>query len=556
MKIRVQQLNPIIGDIDGNLAAIKKAIESAEIAKADLLLVPELVTCGYSPMDLLERPDFLKAIFEVNEQIVDYAKETAIIFGTVTPNKSEVGRKIFNSAVFAHEGKIKAEIHKTLLPTYDVYDELRYFEPNQSFECVAFKGRKLGITICEDIWGNFGESPAVVYDLNPAQKLADLGAEAIFNLSASPYTKNKPDTRKRMLQEQIKNIKRPVFYANQVGGNSELVSDGDSMVMDSNEKIVARAPLFREAFVDVEWNQPNNFNKAGTDSLETPPVTEQVFRALVLGLHDYLRKSELGKKVIIGLSGGIDSALAACIAVEALGAENVTAVAMPSEFSSEESVTDAQKLADNLQISFHQFSIESLYEKYLTTLKPLFKNTGFGVAEENIQARARGMLLMAISNKCGGLVLNTGNKSELAVGYCTLYGDMNGALGVISDLYKTEVLELAKWLNEHLYDKEIIPQSIIKKPPSAELRPEQKDADSLPDYEKLDAILKLYIEEDKSFHKIVQKGFEKHTVSKIIRWVNQSEYKRYQAAPGLKISEKAFGSGRRRPLVYGKSFQY
>ncbi|HEX6981653.1 MAG TPA: NAD+ synthase [Balneolaceae bacterium] len=549
MKVRVQQLNPIVGDIEGNAALIKEAISDAEAAKIDLLLLPELVVCGYSPMDLLERPVFLEAVYQANEDIAGHTKETAVLFGTVTPNQSGKGRKCFNSALLAYQGEVKAEIHKTLLPTYDIYDELRYFEPNKSFECVEFKGRKIGITICEDIWYNFADFNYVIYDVNPVRELVDLGAEAIFNLSASPYTRNRPHTRQQMLQGQVRDLKVPVFYSNQVGANADVVSDGDSMVIGSDEKVVVRAPLFKEAFVDVDWGEQNTVEKLSPGSIEIAPLIEQMFNCLVFGLKEYLRKTAVADKVVLGLSGGIDSALVVCIAVEALGAENVIGITMPSEFSSTGSVSDSEKLAENLGIKLHQISIKEIYEQFSESLKPLFKGTSFGVAEENLQPRIRGILLMAYSNKFGAMLLNTGNKSELATGYATLYGDMAGGLAVISDLYKTEVFEMARWLNFNYFKSEIIPKSVLTKPPSAELRPNQKDTDSLPEYETLDAILKAYIEEHCSKAAIINRGFEKGTVDKVTAMVDRMEYKRAQAAPGLKISGKAFGPGRRWPMV-------
>ncbi len=548
MKVRVQQLNPIIGDIEGNTAAIKNATANAEEADINLLLLPELVVCGYSPMDFFERPAFRNEIYKANKEIANHTGKTAIIFGTITPNDAGTGKSCFNSAVFVHQGEIKAEIHKTLLPTYNVYDELRYFEPGITFECIEFKGRKIGVTICEDIWCNFGNNPSVTYEKDPVQTLADAGGEAIFNLSASPFDKKKFEVRAQMLREQIENVNLPVFYANQVGGNTDLISDGDSMVIDRNQSIIARAPLFKEAFIDVEWTR-KSINNLGDTATEEPPEVERTFKALTFGLKEYLRKSGLDEKVIVGLSGGIDSALTACIAAEAIGAENVRCAAMPSGFSSDESVTDARALAENLGVKLEKIAVKDVYYEYLKTLKPLFKDTSFGVAEENLQARIRGMLLMALSNKFGGLVLNTGNKSELAVGYFTLYGDGTGALAVIGDLYKTEVYEMARWLNETNYQKEIIPQSILKKPPSAELKPDQLDSDSLPPYDVLDPILKLYIERRKSVDEIIAEGYDKRTVKEVVRLIHRNEFKRNQSPLVLKTSYVSFGTGLRWPVV-------
>jgi len=552
MKVRIQQLNPTIGGIKGNKALILNALHSAGNSNVDLLILPELVVAGYPPMDLLERKAFLNAIYTLNEEIVAATGDTAIIFGTVTPNLSKYGRKCFNAAIVAQSGKVLAEIHKTLLPTYDVFDDLRYFEANKTFNCAEFNGIKLGVTICEDIWYNENDIQYHTYELNPAEELAELGADAIINISASPFTKTKPDSRSMMLQKHARELSLPVFYANQVGANTELVFDGDSMVVDAETNIVARVPLFKEAFVDVEWDPQNNKLDSLSGNLKKiPGKTENIFNALVFGLRDYLEKTGITDHVLLGLSGGIDSALVACIAAEALGPEKVVGVTMPSEFSSKASVSDSEKLAENLGITLHELSVEKLYEQYLDVLKPLFKGTDFGVAEENIQSRIRGALLMAISNKFGHMLLNTGNKSELATGYCTLYGDMAGGLGVISDLYKVEVFEMARWLNEYHYEKEVIPRTVIEKPPSAELRPDQKDSDTLPDYDVLDAILECYIEKQESVEEISVRGYARETVEKVVKLVDSTEFKRFQAVPGLKISTKSFGSGRRWPIVQG-----
>lgn len=550
MKIRVQQLDPTIGDIDGNTSIIIEALEQAEQDGIELLLLPEMCVCGYPALDLLERKGFIEAVQKANQKIIAATKETAIIFGSIQRNEERNGRPCFNIAIMAQQGNVVKTIRKTLLPTYDVFDEGRYFEPNTTFESVAWNGAKLGITLCEDIWANSSEVQYHTYPVEPVQELAGRGADAIFNISASPFTIDKSEERLRMLQKNARQCSLPVFYANQVGANTELISDGDSMVLNSKGDIVARAPLFEPAYVDVKW-QP------ATDptALQAGPVVElptreaRTFRALTKGLQDYLSKTGLTSEVLIGLSGGIDSALVACIAAEALGPENVTGVLMPSEFSTEGSVTDAEQLARNLGIKYHQLAISDLYQQYIATLSPLFEGTNFGVAEENLQSRARGMLLMAISNKFGGMVLNTGNKSELATGYCTLYGDMNGGLGVIADLYKTEVFALVEWLNNLYFNGEIIPQAILNKPPSAELRPGQQDSDSLPDYEVLDDILRLYIEKQLSPDQLTKNGYEAELVARVVRLVDQNEYKRFQAAPGLKVHAKSFGTGRRWPIV-------
>lgn len=550
MIIRLEQLNPTIGDINDNIALMEQAMVKAERDNIDLLVLPELVTCGYSPMDLLERKAFLDAVYRANKKITDRSGDTAVLFGSVTPNTG-TGRKCFNSALLVQNGQQLSEVHKTLLPTYDVYDERRYFEQNETFECVEFQGVKIGITVCEDIWHNF-ELPYLTYDVNPAEELAQKGAEAIFNLSASPYSRNKPHSRKKMLKGNTERLGLPIFYVNQVGGNTELVSDGDSMAVNSSGKTVARAPLFEEGFLDIEWqSKGQTLKNIGPSPAEVPPKIEQMFAALKLGLEDYLRKTGVADKVVLGLSGGIDSALVAVVAVEALGAEHVVGITMPSKFSSEGSVSDSQKLADNLGIECREIVIEDIYDQFNTALDPFFEEADFGVAQENLQPRIRGTLLMAFSNKFGHMLLNTGNKSELATGYCTLYGDMAGGLGIIADLYKREVYEMAEWLNKEYYQKEIIPASILTKPPSAELRPHQKDSDSLPEYDILDPILELYIEKQLSVEEIAQLGYERETVDRITALVDYSEYKRYQAVPSLKVSSKAFGTGRRWPLVQG-----
>lgn len=549
MDIRIQQHNPTIGDLDGNRKLIEEAIAEAEQEDVDLLLLPELATCGYPPMDLLEYDSFLNRLYEVNEQIVDGVGETVVVLGTVMPNRSGVGRRCFNSALVMHQGAVKAEVHKTLLPTYDVFDELRYFESTNSFECVEINGHKMGITICEDIWYNYIDPQYLTYGINPARELVEQGAEIILNLSASPYTRNKPASREVMLRKQISQLKVPILYTNQVGGNTETVSDGDSLAINEQGEVIARAGMFQSNAIDIQWDTETPLRAIGEGTIEVPPLVEQLFQCVVLGLRDYLRKTGVADKVLIGLSGGIDSTLVACIAKEALGADRVLGITMPSEFSSEGSVSDSEALAQNLGIGFREIAIKDIYDAFGDALAPFFEGTSFGVAEENIQPRIRGTLLMAYSNKFGHMLLNTGNKSELATGYCTLYGDMAGGLSVIGDLYKTEVYKVAHWLNNDYYKSEIIPEAILSKPPSAELRPDQKDSDSLPDYEVLDAILRAYIEGQSSAEEIMDRGFENRTVNRILTLVDQMEYKRAQAAPVLKVSSKAFGSGRRWPMV-------
>ncbi len=552
MNIRLEQLNPTIGDLSGNQQLILNAIEKAEADGVDLLILPELIVSGYPPMDLIERKVFREMCYQVNREVIEATGETTVIFGSITDNHKGVGRVCFNSAIIAQLGKEITRVHKALLPTYDVFDDLRYFEPGNEFEPVIINNIPFGVTVCEDIWFNDNEIQYHTYSVNPAEILAKKGAKAIINISASPYSKNKPVSRVGMLQKHALELGLPLFYVNQVGANTELIFDGDSLALDQTGFIVTRDERFKSTFVDVEYDSQSQTLDAGkyADIQRTVPnQLKTMFEALVLGVRDYLRKSKLGNKVILGLSGGIDSALVCVIAAEAVGAENVLAVTMPSEFSSEGSVSDSVELADNLGVELLEIPIKPVFDSYQEQLKPLFKDTKFNVAEENLQSRTRGDLLMAISNKFGHMLLNTGNKSETAVGYCTLYGDMAGGLGVISDLYKTEVFAMCRWLNEEYYQKEIIPESIITKEPSAELRPDQKDSDSLPDYGTLDTILKYYLEDQLSREEMIATGINEETLDRVLRLVDRNEHKRYQAAPGLKVSAKAFGAGRRWPIV-------
>ncbi len=556
MKIRLAQLNPTIGDLSGNKKLILTALEQAEQSDVDLLLLPELIVCGYPPQDLLEREVFRELCYQVNSEIVEATRgrKLTMVFGSVSANQSGVGRRCFNSAIVAENGNEIARVHKALLPNYDVFDDLRYFEPEYSFEPVEIKGISFGITVCEDIWYNDNEIQYHTYGVNPAEELAKKGAKAIINISASPFTKRKPVSRISMLQKHARELNLPLLYVNQAGANTELIFDGDSLALADDGYLVARARRFASTHIDIEYDsdaQSLNAPDQEECEREAPEPIQSMFHALVLGVRDYLNKSQAAEKVILGLSGGIDSALVATIAAEALGSERVIAVTMPSRFSSEGSIRDSQKLADNLGIRLYHIPIAPVYDAYMQQLEPVFKNTEFNVAEENLQSRSRGDILMAIANKFGYMLLNTGNKSETAVGYCTLYGDMAGGLGVISDLYKTEVYEMCRWLNESYYGKEMIPREIIDKEPSAELRPGQKDSDSLPDYGTLDAILEYYLEDQLSREEIISKGFDEQTTDRVLRLVDINEHKRYQAAPGLKVSAKAFGAGRRWPVVQG-----
>ncbi len=551
MNIRIQQINVTVGDIRGNEALVVTALREAERDGMALLILPELVTCGYPPMDLLERKSFQKALFDVNERLVSAVGKTALLFGSIGKNPASQGRPVHNIAILAHEGKTVDVVRKTLLPTYDVFDEFRYFEPNREIHITEWAGRKWGITICEDIWNNQNEYNYHTYDIEPADELRKLGAEVLVNISASPFTRRKPEMREDMLRRHASRLGIPVFYANQVGANTELIFDGISSVISAEGEVLMRLATLEEDRGDVHWpgsGAPEPIN-AASPITPFPGSEERIFKALVLGLRDYVEKSRMPRRVVLGLSGGIDSALTAAIAREALGQQQVLGITMPSPFSSGASVTDSEKLAANLGIRIYNVPINNIYDAFLEALAPVLGDTSFDVTEENIQSRSRGALLMAVSNKLGHMLLNTGNKSELAVGYCTLYGDMAGGLSVLSDVYKTEVFRVSCWLNDSFYGKEVIPWSTIEKPPSAELRPDQKDTDSLPEYEVLDGILRIYIEDQLPADAIIAAGYPEDQVRDVIRMVDRNEYKRRQAAPGLRVSSKAFGTGRRLPIV-------
>lgn len=551
MIIRLAQFNPTVGDLQANAAAIKTAYRQACDESVGLIIFPELSLCGYPPMDLLERPAFRKKNQLLIHELVAATQDqsTGLLFGAPVPHEGK-GRPLHNAALLAAGGELLHTTHKTLLPTYDVFDEFRYFEPNTRFQPVSFKGVKLGITICEDIWNNENEVTYHEYEADPAARLVEAGAELLINISASPFTKQKPELRAQMLQNHARAHQVPIVYVNQTGANTELIFDGDSMGIAPDGSIPLRLPLFEQTHADVIVERADiKARHADAAVAQLPVMEERIFRALLLGLRDYLGKTGIASEVVLGLSGGIDSALVSVIAAEALGPENVYAVTMPSSFSSKGSVSDSDLLARNLGIHFNEIPIAPIYEAFTKQLQPLFEGTAFGVAEENLQSRSRGALLMAISNKFGRILLNTGNKSEMAVGYCTLYGDMAGGLSILSDVYKTEAYAMARWLNEQYYGREVLPQSIIDKAPSAELRPDQKDTDSLPDYSQLDAILYRYIELQQGTDEIAEELGEAELVRKIVRMVDINEYKRRQAAPGLRISVKAFGSGRRLPIV-------
>ena len=549
MKIALAQFNPTVGDFAGNTARILELASKAKDREADLAVFSELCICGYLPQDLLERPAFIDRNQKELKQLAAKLPLPAIV-GFVGRNKKGTGSGISNKAALISGGKVIFEQSKMLLPTYDVFDESRYFQPATEQKVFAFGNEKLGITICEDVWNDKNFWTVRRYERDPVTELAGQGTSVLINISASPYTIDKRSLRVDMLRSIALNHQLPIVYVNQVGGNDSLIFDGGSVALTLDGKVAAQAAAFAEDLVLFD-------TATGQGEIHTQPQEELAYalEALVLGTRDYVHKCRF-EKVVVGLSGGIDSAVVAAIAVEALGAENVLGVSMPGPFSSEGSKEDAAALAKNLGIELKTIPISSVFESYLGALKPVFGSRKPDVTEENIQARIRGNYLMALSNKFGSMVLSTGNKSELSVGYCTLYGDMAGGLAVISDVPKLMVFELAKYINlksaqaARSRHQEIIPQATIEKPPSAELRPNQKDEDSLPPYDVLDRILKAYIEDLRSPQEISDKyGFDLKLVREIALLVDRNEYKRKQAAPGLKITSRAFGFGRPFPIA-------
>ena len=544
MKIALAQVNPTVGDIDGNQSRIVEWIEKARAEGANLVVFPELAVFGYPPKDLLLRQDLIRRNVRAMEQIAERCVGITAMVGYVQPDPSGAGKGIFNSAAICRDGKIHASYAKRLLPTYDVFDETRYFSPGSGplvTEIDSGSGTiRLGLTICEDLWNDRQFIGRRVYGFDPIRQTAAAGAEVIVNLASSPYVAGKQAEREAIFAEQIREQGAPLVYVNQVGGNDDLIFDGAGLVLDGKGQVVARTEAFAEdlLYADLE---------TGGRVESYPDRIPGICRAVVLGIRDYIRKCGF-EKVIIGLSGGIDSALTAALAVEAVGADRVCGVAMPSRFSSDHSLSDAEALASNLGIAYSVIPIEDVHRSMEIAVADHFKDQSPGIAEENIQARIRGAILMALSNKFGWLLLTTGNKSELAVGYCTLYGDMCGGLAVLSDVPKTVVYEMSRYLNAEA-KRPGIPENVLTKPPSAELRAGQCDQDSLPPYEILDAILEHYVEEDMSVDDIIGCGFDRATVEEVVRMVDRNEYKRKQAPVGLKVTSRAFGSGRRMPIA-------
>jgi NAD+ synthase (glutamine-hydrolysing) len=539
MKIALAQINTTVGDLAGNEAKILDTYRRGAAAGASLVVFPELSTTGYPPRDLLLRPRFVSENLAVLDRLAAATGPAGMVIGYVGRHEKRPGREVTNSVALLHQGRIAATRTKTLLPTYDVFDEDRYFEPASENEPVEFQGMKLGLTICEDVWNDEDFWDERRYRRNPAAELAQAGASLLLNSSASPWHLGKTRARREMLSQLAGKARCPVVYCNLVGGNDELVFDGTSMVFDPKGRLLAQGRRFEEDLLLLELD--------GASALQPtePQEEELVFRALALGLRDYVRKCGF-KSVVLGLSGGIDSALTACIAVAALGAENVRGISLPSQFSSQGSLDDARLLAVNLGIRYDVIPIQPPFLSVKGQLREVFAGRAEDIAEENIQARLRGVILMALSNKFGSLLLTTGNKSEIAVGYCTLYGDMCGGLAVIADVPKTMVYRVSRWVNR---EKEVIPTASITKPPSAELRPDQTDQDSLPPYEVLDRILEDYVVALKTPAEIVASGVAEQDVRRVVRLIDLSEYKRRQAAPGLKVTTKAFGMGRRVPIA-------
>jgi NAD+ synthase (glutamine-hydrolysing) len=541
LRIALLQINPTAGDLSGNSSLIVRGVRAAQAQGAELVVTPELALMGYLPRDLLMSKGFVQRSCRMLAGIAEELRDApGLLVGVATPNPAEMGRPLFNSAVLLKDGAIGGAFHKTLLPTYDVFDEDRYFEPAQGLQILEWSGRRLGISICEDVWNDRDFWQRRRYHEDPVEALAQAGVDAILNLSASPFTAGKQPMREEMLGHMARRHRVPLAYVNQVGGNDDLIFDGRSCAFDAEGRMFARAKGFEEDILMLDL--PDGTGAIAPDDFE--PEAE-IWNALVLGVRDYVRKTRF-RQVLLGLSGGVDSALTAAIAAEAVGPENVLGVMMPSIYSSAGSIGDSVELARSLGIRTITLPIADIMETYGSILKGAFQGFPQDVTEENIQSRIRGNLLMALSNKYGSMLLTTGNKSEMSVGYCTLYGDMNGGLAVIADLPKMMVYRVSRWRNRR---GAVIPESILTKAPSAELRPDQTDQDSLPPYELLDEILERHVEQCQSAEEIVAQGFDEATVRKVLRLVRIAEFKRKQAAPVLKVTSRAFGTGWRMPIV-------
>lgn len=540
MKIGLAQINTTIGDLEGNTDKIRQAVRKAEAAGVDLVVFSEMTITGYPPRDLLERTSFVKGNLSKLKEVAGWSERVGIVCGFVDRGEGEGRKALFNAGAVLDGGKIVSCHHKSLLPTYDVFDETRYFEPARERSIVDFKGRRIGLSICEDIWNDKDFWREQRYGIDPVEELVGKGAEILINMSGSPYSTGKHMIRRQMIGEVARKYKRPLVYVNQVGGNDELLFDGASFAVNRQGDVVSQCRDFEEDLVVFDTE-----DECGEIHDVSKEEEESVLKALVMGTRDYTEKCGF-RKVVLGLSGGIDSSITAVIACRALGQENVMGVMMPSPYSSEGSLRDGKKLAESLGISYRILPISEIFSAYLGALDGVFEGRDRDVTEENIQARIRGNLLMAISNKFGYLVLTTGNKSETAVGYSTLYGDMAGGLAVISDVPKTLVYRLARYVNR---EGEVIPKEVLEKAPSAELRPNQRDEDSLPPYGVLDGILKAYVEENLNPDDVVSLGYDADVVREVVRRIDASEFKRRQSVPGLRVTSRAFGMGRRLPIA-------
>jgi len=540
MKISLASINPTIGYLKSNSEKIISFIKRAEEEGSDLIIFPELALTGYPPLDLLDKRSFVDEVIIYNTKIAEHSKNIGVIFGSVTRFEDNIGTNLFNSAIVCLDGEIKSIHKKSLLPNYDVFDEVRYFEPSRDIHLLEFKGKKFGVTICEDAWNDKDFWVHRLYEFDPVEENVKLGADLIINISASPFSAGKEKVRTEMFSQIARKHQKHVLFVNQVGANTDLIFDGGAKVFNRNGDLILASNRFEESLVHFD----TEFDYKAVDYTFSSDA-EEIYKALILGIKDYCNKTGFSK-VVLGLSGGMDSALVAVLAKEALGAENVLCVMMPSQYSSEGSIIHSQKLIQNIGVKSTIIPIQPLFEEFKKSLKNEFDDLPEDVTEENLQSRIRGVLLMALSNKFGYLLLATGNKSELATGYATLYGDMCGGLAPISDVFKTKVYEIARFINR---EKEIIPIEIINKVPSAELRPNQTDQDTLPPYDILDRILYLYIEEAKEEDEIVEKGFDRELVRRVLKMVDRAEFKRKQAAPGLKVTNKAFGPGRKFPIV-------